>query len=77
MSRYHHDMQITTSPFVTSSHIAAALGESVIRVRHILGTRDITPVARAGMVRMYSPDTIDRVREELAAMRKYRRNVPT
>lgn len=61
-------MTITTTPFVTASQIAEALGESVVRVRHVLATRDIRPVARAGLVRMFAPDAVDRVRQEIAAI---------
>ena len=48
-----------TPRFVTSGDIARALGAKVTRVRHILATREhIRPVARAGMVRLYTESAI-------------------
>ena len=61
-------MNLTTTPFVTAAQIAQLLDQSVVRVRHVLATRDIEPVARAGLVRMYSPDAVDFVRAELATI---------
>jgi hypothetical protein len=53
---------------VTASEIARILGASVVRVRHVLATRNIEPAARAGLVRVYDATAIARVRRELAAI---------
>lgn len=68
-------MNITTTPFVTATHIADALGQPVVRVRHVLATRNIKPVARAGLVRMYAPKVVDRVCAELARIDAKRKAV--
>ena len=62
-------MEIANASFVTSGGIAEALGRDVSHVRHILASRnDIRPVGRAGLVRIYAPDVIARVRAELDAI---------
>lgn len=69
-------MSITTIPFLTAAQIAEALDQPVVRVRHVLATRNIKPMARAGLVRMYAPDAVDRVRAELATIDAKRKAVP-
>ena len=51
---------------VTASEISRAVCASGERVRHVLRTRPIEPVAHAGLVRLYEPAAIERVRAELA-----------
>ena len=53
---------------LTPGEIARRLGEPFHRVTHILATRDIKPIGRAGIVRIYSDDSLDRVRNELQAI---------
>ena len=63
---------------MTSGDIAAALDRDISQVRYILDSRrDIRPVARAGLVRLYRPDIIERVRTELDAIAVKRQAVPT
>ena len=60
---------ITVDSIVTPGEIARHLRQPIHRVRHVLDTRDeIKPLRRIGIVRAYSADTIERVREELAAI---------
>lgn len=59
-------MATANATFLTSGDIAQAVGRSVFQVRYVLDSRrDIRPVGRAGLVRLYSPDIIERVRAEL------------
>ena len=54
---------------ITAGVIAERLGVSVHRVQHILRTRpNIRPAARAGSLRVYSADAVQRVACELASM---------
>ena len=66
---YEHNMQTASAIFLTSGDIAQAVGRSVFQVRYILDSRrDIRPVGRAGLVRLYSGEVVGRVRAELAAI---------
>lgn len=57
--------QICRTPGV----IARELNEPLHRVLHILNTRShIRPVARAGILRLYSSDAVAKVRHELKAI---------
>ncbi len=59
-------MKITTAQhFHTSGDIARTLGQPFSRVRWILDTRDIQPIGRVGIVRLYNDAAIERVRAEL------------
>jgi hypothetical protein len=70
-------MKTKTTNLVTSGDIAEALDRDAGRVRHVLDTRrDIRPVGRAGIVRVYTRDVIKRVRSELEAIDQ-RRRTPT
>ncbi len=73
-------MQTANANFLTSGDIAQALDRSVFQVRYILDSRrDICPVGRAGLVRLYAPDVIGRVGAALAtidAKRDRSRTVP-
>ena len=52
---------------LTSGDIARTLDRGADCVRHILNSRrDIQPVARAGIVRLYGDDVVERVAAELA-----------
>lgn len=54
---------------VTPGVIASELNVPIHRVLHVLATREhIRPKARAGIVRLFSPDAIAQVRHELSAM---------
>jgi len=58
----------------TSGDIARLLDTGVVRVRHVLNTRDdIKPIGRAGIVRLYGDDAIRRVEAELAIIECRRR----
>ncbi len=56
---------------VTASEIATLIDQSVIRVRHVLATRNIQPLRVAGLVRLFAPDTVQLVRKELQAIDKW------
>ena len=74
---YRATMSTTTAnDLVTPGDIAAALGETVIRVRYVLDSRRFEPVRRAGIVRMYDADVVDRVRTEIESINHRRRAVP-
>ena len=49
----------------TSGDIARCLDANVNRVRYLLATRDIRPIGRAGMVRLYAESAIEAVAREL------------
>ena len=51
----------------TSGDIAETLGEKPWVVRHILNTRDIPPLRRLGITRVYGGHALDAVRRELDA----------
>ena len=53
---------------LTAVEIAEAIDQPLVRVRHILSTRPITPARRAGMVRLYTDDVVEAVREASAAI---------
>lgn len=62
-------MDTANATLLTSGDIAQAVGRSVFQVRYILDSRrDICPVGRAGLVRLYSGEVVERVRVELAAI---------
>lgn len=63
-----------TNSLVTATQIANALQRSGVDVRHVLYTRDIEPVTRAGLVRLYNRSAIKRVGKALAQVdaRRYR-----
>ena len=71
-------MKITTAQhFHTSGDISKALGRPFSRVRWILGTRDIQPVGRAGIIRLYDDAAVERVRAELETADKRLRRMPS
>lgn len=49
----------------TVARIAEQLGVDRHRVESVLGSRGIEPIGRAGIARIYSEDTVDRVASEL------------
>ncbi|TWT35868.1 hypothetical protein KOR34_07640 [Posidoniimonas corsicana] len=51
--------------FYTVGDIAAELGEPVHRVQHVLKTRQIKPLRRAGNLRVFNEEAKERVRCEL------------
>lgn len=51
---------------LTPGEIARRCGVQLHRVSHILDTRDIKPIGRAGIVRIYDDAALERVREELS-----------
>lgn len=59
-------MTTAIDALVTPGEIARLLTEPQHRITHILNTRfHIRPVRRAGIVRLYGPEAVDEVREEL------------
>ena len=67
-------METASATFLTSGDIAHALGRSVFQVRYVLDSRpDIQPCARAGLVRLYPAEVVERVRAELAGIDARRR----
>jgi hypothetical protein len=67
---------MATASCITASEIAAILDRPVVRVRHILASRNIEPIARAGLVRVYDAAAIEKVRAELGAIEKRQGKVP-
>ena len=57
---------MATQTLITATEIATSLQRSGVDVRHVLYTRDIEPVTRAGSVRLYKRSAIRHVREALA-----------
>lgn len=51
---------------MTTGEIARELGVSFFQVAYVIRSRQIRPVQRAGRMRLYSMDDMERVREELA-----------
>lgn len=60
-------MNTTTTPFrlLSLGDIAQLLGESKARVAYIIDSRGIKPAGRAGIVRVFGEDAVDRIRTEL------------
>ena len=61
---------------LTSGHIARLLNRPVDRVRHVLNTRDIAPIGRAGITNVYGASAVGLVEAELDRIeaRKKRRD---
>jgi hypothetical protein len=51
---------------LTPGEIARRCKVPLHRVSHILATRDIKPIGRAGIVRIYDEAALERVHQELA-----------
>ena len=66
---------ITVDELMTPGDIATALGEPIGRIRYIIESRRLTPVRRAGIVRMFSGEVVEAIRAEIQAMNQ-RRRVP-
>ena len=62
-------MTASIDSLVTPGDIARILREPLHRVDYILNTRNsIRPMRRAGIVRLFGPDAIDDVRQEITAI---------
>lgn len=59
--------------FLTSGDIAKRLDEDAMMVRHIIATRSIEHVGRAGLVRLFPESAVDEVRVALANITRRRR----
>ena len=57
----------------TVGQIARDLGEPEHRVKHIVNSRRIESLGRVGIIRLYGPAAVDRVRDELQAIDARRR----
>ena len=55
--------------FLTATQIAKRINATGERVRHVLRSREIEPVARAGGVRLFDTEACDRVRTEIEQMK--------
>ncbi len=53
----------------TPGVIAAEIGAPLSRVLYILRTRDIRPIGRAGILRLYDAEAVQRVRKALWEVR--------
>lgn len=53
---------------LTPGEIARRLGEPLHRVNHVLATRDIKPIGRAGICRIFGEEAVELIRAELAAI---------
>ncbi len=66
-------MPISIDSIVTPGDIARILCEPLHRVSYCLNSRlHIRPIRRAGNVRIYSPEAVEQVRQELAAIESRR-----
>ncbi len=65
-----------TPEFFTSGDIARELRVGVMDVRHILSTRPISYLGRAGATRLYPKTAIEETRLALASIVKRRRREP-
>ena len=62
-------MTASIDSLVTPGDIARILREPLHRVDYILNTRQgIRPMRRAGIVRLFGPEAIDEVRQEISAI---------
>ena len=64
---------MTIGDVKTVGQIARDLGEPEHRVKHIVNSRRIESLGRVGIIRLYGPDAVDRVRDELHAIDARRR----
>lgn len=62
------------SGLLTAAEVAAEVGLPPSRARHFLDSRGVRPAARAGLVRLYRPDAIERVREAAREVEERRRS---
>ena len=60
----------TTTALLTSGSIARLLNADAAMVRHVIATRQIAHINRAGFVRIFAPSVIEEVRVILASMEK-------
>ena len=56
---------MTIEDVKTVGQIARDLGEPEHRVKHIVNSRRIESLGRVGIIRLYGPAAVDRVRKEL------------
>ena len=62
---------VSANELMTAGQISLALGESMHRVRYVLGSRpSIQPVRRVGLIRVYDASVVELVRLELAGIDK-------
>lgn len=59
--------------FLTSGDIAKRLDEDAMMVRHIIATRGIAHVGRAGLVRLFPESAVAEVATALATLTRRRR----
>lgn len=62
--------------FLTSGDIAKRLDEDAMMVRHIIATRGIAHVGRAGLVRLFPESAVGEVRAVLKGITRRRRRKP-
>lgn len=60
--------------FLTTGDIARRLNVNATLVRHIIDTRDIAHVGRAGLVRLFPESAVSEVETALAARERRRRS---
>jgi len=58
--------------FLTTGQIAKEIGEDRDRVSYAIRKTALKPIGRAGMVRLFGPDAVERVRQFLNAKRSHR-----
>lgn len=62
-----HDTGRPVPQLITPGAIARRLDQPIHRILHVLATRPaIRPAARAGRVRLYDREAVERVRREIA-----------
>lgn len=59
--------------FLTSGDIATRLDEEAMKIRHIIATRRIKHIGRAGTVRLFPESAVGEVRDALATITRRRR----
>ncbi len=59
-------MSVSVETLLTPGEISRLLGERQHRVTYVISSRNVKPVRRAGIVRLFSPEATDQIRRALA-----------
>jgi hypothetical protein len=58
--------------FLTVGEVAKKVNCPIWQVQYLLRARDIKPIGRAGVLRLFAPGVVDRLRNELDAIQERR-----
>jgi len=58
--------------FLTVGEVAKKLGCPIWKVQYLLRARDIKPIGRAGVLRLFAPGIVDVLRKELETIQQRR-----